>query len=123
MGYVDREKQRAYQRAWLAARKAAWIAEHGPCARCGSAKKLEVDHIDPSTKVSHSVWSWSKERREAELAKCQVLCGKCHKAKSRAAREPTHGTHSRYAHRRCRCAKCKKAHRITNARYRKKKGS
>lgn len=43
---------------------------------------LEVDHIDPDQKISHKVWSWAKPRRDAELAKCQVLCNKCHKNKT-----------------------------------------
>jgi hypothetical protein len=43
---------------------------------------MEVDHIDPALKVSHRVWSWSPPRRAAELAKCRVLCGVCHLAKS-----------------------------------------
>jgi hypothetical protein len=42
----------------------------------------ENDHVDPSKKTSHSIWSWSPERREAEIAKCQVLCRPCHQLKS-----------------------------------------
>ena len=57
---------------------------NGPCVKCGcwDLDQLEVDHIDPNTKVSHRVWSWSKERRENELAKCQVLCRACHLTKT-----------------------------------------
>jgi hypothetical protein len=39
---------------------------------------LELDHKDHRQKVSHTIWSWSMERRDAELAKCQVLCHDCH---------------------------------------------
>jgi hypothetical protein len=41
-----------------------------------------MDHVDPATKEHHSIWSWRKDRREIELAKCQVLCFECHKQKS-----------------------------------------
>jgi hypothetical protein len=49
---------------------------------CGSRDHLEIDHRDPGEKLSHRIWSWSPARRDAELAKCQVLCRKHHHAKS-----------------------------------------
>jgi hypothetical protein len=52
------------------------------CVRCGSVESLELDHIDPATKVHHTVWDWSPARRETELAKCQVLCPPCHIVKT-----------------------------------------
>lgn len=67
--------------AWHRNRR-AWLDANGPCVNCGSSEDLQVDHKDPSTKVSHKVWSWSPVRRAEELAKCQVLCKECHKAKS-----------------------------------------
>ncbi len=82
MPYADPDKQREFQRKRLAAIRAKWLAENGPCVKCGTRDDLQVDHVDPSDKVTHSVWSWSKERRDAELAKCQVLCRRCHKTKS-----------------------------------------
>lgn len=84
MPYKDPEKQRTYNREWLASRRAAWLADKC-CAVCGAVADLEVDHIDSSEKVDHKVWSWSPARREAELAKCQVLCEKHHKKKSEAS--------------------------------------
>lgn len=78
----NRERYNEYQREWYQARRQAWFAENGPCKRCGSWENLELDHIDPSTKSHHRIWSWAKDRREAELAKCQVLCRKCHVRKS-----------------------------------------
>lgn len=77
-----RERRRAVQREWYARRRREWIDANGPCRRCASTIDLEVDHIDPSTKVDHRVWSWSPERRIAELRKCQVLCRHCHQAKT-----------------------------------------
>lgn len=86
MSYIDRAKQRAYQTTALKRRRREWIAANGPCQHCGSTERLEVDHIDPETRVTHAVWSWSKLRRDAELAKCQVLCHDCHVKKTREDR-------------------------------------
>lgn len=80
---LEGERKREYQREWLANRRANFFADKA-CVRCGSAEQLELDHIDPEQKVSHRIWSWSQERRDAEIAKCQVLCAECHKAKSAA---------------------------------------
>lgn len=82
MPYKDPGRQRKYQRERNARIRREWLQENGPCAQCGNAENLNVDHVDPETKISHNVWSWSKSRREAELAKCQVLCQVCHFAKT-----------------------------------------
>ena len=81
MPYKDKAKQLEYQRKWMAARRAEYF-DGKSCVTCGSTESLELDHIDPATKVSHRIWSWSTERREAELAKCQPLCRDCHESKS-----------------------------------------
>jgi len=92
---------RAYQLAWIKRRRAEWIEEHGPCARCGSREDMEVDHVDRATKLlpPAKVWSLTKVKRDVELAKCQVLCGPCHRAKtiSELRRIPPHGTKARYS--------------------------
>ncbi len=110
MSYSDPTVQRAYVRRWRADRRAAWLSDK-KCAICGSKERLEVDHIDPKSKVDHKVWTWSEPRREAELAKCQVLCYEHHKAKT--ARELStpliHGTNSAYRYRGCRCPDCRRA--------------
>ena len=112
MPMASPEEQRQYQREWMRRRRLAWIATNGPCRECGSSDDLEVDHIDPSTKVAHKVWSWAREKREAELAKCQVLCRACHLAKTIAQfkRPVPHGTHHGYSHHGCRCQPCRAAH-------------
>lgn len=111
MGYKDPEKQRQYQREWMARRRQKWIDENGPCSKCGSPDDLQVDHLDPSQKINHRVWSWSSERREAELAKCQVLCNDCHVKKTCVENTGLppyqHGTKSMYEKHGCRCDKCK----------------
>lgn len=80
MPYKDKEQMRAYQRQWIADRRAQFF--DGKACECGSTDRLELDHIDPTKKVSHKIWSWSAAKREAELVKCQVLCYDCHKKKS-----------------------------------------
>lgn len=86
MPYLNPESQKAAQAKWYQnaakVRRKEWLAQNGPCRKCGSSKRLEVDHIDPMTKVSHRIWTWTEERRNVELAKCQVLCRRCHTHKS-----------------------------------------
>lgn len=119
MPYKDKEKQREYQRQWMARRREEWLEANGPCQFCGSGEDLEVDHIDPEHKVSHRVWSWSKERREAELANCRVLCSDCHKERTAEYRrdQVQHGTATMYDLA-CRCVDCREFKRQKNARFR-----
>lgn len=79
-------KKSKTKRDWYKTRRAVWFAAHGPCIQCGSKKQLEVDHINPRSKVSHHVWQWPEEKRAKELKKCQVLCKKCHIIKSNQER-------------------------------------
>lgn len=109
-----RDYMRRYQNEWIQRRRSEWIEANGPCAQCGSSDRLEVDHVDPSTKVANpaAVWGWSAARRSAELAKCQVLCHDCHERKSaaqfRAAGKPCP---SRTAYDSgCRCTGCRAVH-------------
>lgn len=78
MPYRDRAKQNAYQSEWMKKRCLKWLEENGPCVDCQSWNSLEVDHVDPTQKVAHRVWSWSAQRRLEELAKCVVRCHECH---------------------------------------------
>ena len=121
MPYKTPDKQREYQRQRVSQCRADYFADK-VCAKCGSVERLELDHIDPSTKVSHNIWSWSQTRREAEIAKCQVLCYDCHKKKTAIdvqnwwTEQPNQavcGTHSCYASG-CRCSSCKRAHAAYN---------
>jgi len=83
--YEDNKKKRAIaaQKKYYRFRN-QWIQDHGPCVRCGGTKRLEVDHINPSEKELSPAKAWfaSPERREKELAKCQVLCKSCHGRKT-----------------------------------------
>ena len=87
----------------------------GKCVVCGSTKDLQLDHINRDEKSFPigQMWSVSKERYEAELAKCQLLCWVCHKAKTqwevgRKAAKDTHGTLAAYRY--CKCDLCRKAY-------------
>lgn len=109
------QAQKEYQRLWMAKRRADFF-NGKVCVLCGSTEELELDHIDPSTKEHHSIWSWSETRRSVELAKCQVLCFACHLKKSIAEQQSRakkiHGTMAEYK-RGCRCDFCKAG----NAKY------
>lgn len=85
----SREEYNAYQRVYqlnkYRERKALAFAILGDkCVLCGSAESLEVDHIDPSTKLFDvsKMWGVKESTFLAELAKCQVLCKKCHVQKT-----------------------------------------
>lgn len=99
---------REYQARWMADRRRAFLADK-VCVECGSDDHLELDHVDPGQKVSHRIWSWTQERRDAEIAKCRVLCRGCHVERHSRERKPplTHGTLYAYQKYRCRCADCR----------------
>lgn len=80
---TEQRKQylRDYQRRWMAEKRLQYFSDKS-CKECGSTVRLELDHIDPSTKVNNCIWSWSKSRQQSELNKCQVLCHDCHLKKS-----------------------------------------
>lgn len=57
----------------------------GKCVECGCAETLEFDHIDPSTKSFNIAAGYSKPKEVLleEVAKCQLLCNKCHIEKTK----------------------------------------
>ncbi len=88
----------------------------GKCNNCGSEKDLHFDHLDPSKKK----FNISRHINEAddvirpEGEKCQLLCDKCHREKTREKweflhPEAKHGTVWRYKRYKCRCDLCRKA--------------
>lgn len=75
------EYQRHYQREWKRKNRQEWENSTGGCVwvsdygiRCGSFMDLEAHHRDPQQKDSSRIWSWGRERREKELAKCDPMC-------------------------------------------------
>lgn len=113
MPYADPATQKAYQRAWVARRRTLFFKDK-TCGWCSSSKRLELHHVDTEQKESHSIWSWGAARREAEIAKCIVLCRDCHRRAHAEARRieaelrNTCGTIQSYW-RGCRCDACKQA--------------
>src|SRR3990167_778472 len=108
---VTRERELAKRKQL----RQSWFKANGPCRHFGSDQNLELDHTDRATKVAgshHLVWSWSRQRRENELRKCQPLCRSCHRAKTSAetAVPLPHGAHSGYSYHGCRCTECRTEH-------------
>lgn len=115
MPYSDPEAHREHQRVYQLKKYHRWRAEArellgGKCADCGSGEDdLQFDHVDPATK-SFALGSYRPSRAEwdAEVAKCQLLCGDCHKKKTASEqRDDTHGTWGMYRNRKCRCDTCR----------------
>ena len=107
-------------------RRAEFIAERGDaCENCGSSDRLEIDHIERANKTMPATDAFQrrKEIRVAELAKCQVLCSRCHRDKTvREQTGPDHGTQNTYV-RGCRCSACKAAHAELARSYRANRNS
>lgn len=129
MGYSNKEKQREYQRQWIAKRRAEYFSDK-KCVVCGSKKNLELDHINPTDKKMNpsALWSLSEsnQKRIDELAKCQVLCKSHHKDKTlvdisnRLEKEILqHGTATMYDYHGCRCSPCKDAATIKRRRFKR----
>jgi hypothetical protein len=51
------------------------------CLICGSTVDLHFHHRDPSTKFKKvaDMMTYSRQRIQAEIDKCDVLCEYCHK--------------------------------------------
>lgn len=119
-----RKASARYQKARINARRDAYFADKA-CIVCGSQENLHNHHRDPSTKGKNfnTVWGWAQDKREAELAKCDVLCKGCHTTLHNKERlmPIIHGTLNAYSHRVCRCELCCKAWREYQNAYHKRK--
>jgi hypothetical protein len=117
--YADPAKQRAYQLERYHKIRADWF-EGKSCVHCASTAELEVHHVDPERKFDHKLWSWTPERRAAELEKCEVLCRPCHQRLHGERRRSPCGTAARYRAG-CRCSACRVAHGVYNRAWRERK--
>lgn len=128
MGKMSTEWHNAYNRQRHNRIRKEYIKTlGGKCVRCASKRNLHFDHIDASTKA-YDVGAHlldSRDKVMAELAKCQLLCQRCHIAKTREGRgqadaRKTHGTLSSYRY--CKCKKCKAANATYTREHRRKYG-
>lgn len=81
----DREYHRQYSMDYYYRKKAELIQLlGGRCCKCGSEEALEFDHIDPQTKLFaiSSLLSHAWTEVLEEVKKCQLLCKRCHIAKT-----------------------------------------
>lgn len=77
------QRQREYRKAQNASRRnEALIHLGGRCVVCGSTDRLEIDHIDRTTKRFPISRPPNTAAFWEELAKCQLLCYGCHREKS-----------------------------------------
>jgi len=122
MPYKDKDKQREFAKKWTANRRSEFFAGK-VCVKCGDSNSLELDHINRSKKTSHKIWSWSKERRDIEIAKCQILCKSCHLAKTVVELGKgtfIHGSKRGYLIHKCSCVLCQERGKIIKAHRREK---
>ena len=82
MPYKNKVDKAKIDKARTASRRDEWFKANGPCRKCGSWERLELDHVQRNLKLGHRIWSWSADKTVAELVKCQVLCHRCHRKKT-----------------------------------------
>lgn len=114
----SKEKKKNYMKAYYASKKQKLIESLGSCCSvCGSIDSLEMDHIDwREKKFSISdMWAMKEQSKlKKELKKCQLLCSRCHKKKTKKdqreqkTKEPTHGTMYAWQKKKCQCDICLK---------------
>ena len=123
MPFASITARREYARLWIARRRFDFFKDK-VCFDCGGKETLELDHVDPSLKVSHKIWSWSEQRRTQEISKCVVRCHKCHRNKTDRDLNQgyiVHGDYFRGYRNGCRCTECRKVNSEKRKDERKKK--
>ena len=107
---VSRERHREYELQRFHKRKAEMFAYlGGQCVVCGTDESLQIDHVDPSTKLFSITKNWSIAwaRLVVELDKCQLLCKTHHDVKSSTEVQVEHGG-GKCGKRGCKCEPCMK---------------
>lgn len=90
------QASRKWHAQWFARNKATLLARLGSrCMHCGETdpRVLHFDHIDPNTKAGHvttlaNAYGVDSERVRAEVDKCQLLCGNCHRLRTLGVDRP-----------------------------------
>ena len=103
----SKAKKLEYHRKWRIQRikiyrEKAFKLLGGSCNVCGynmNPDGLEIDHITPKRFRGNDIfrfhssawWNCKWDRILKELAKCQLLCGTCHRIKTRKEARDTNG--------------------------------
>lgn len=77
-----RRRRYAENRAYIDAHKARHGCAHCPDSMTWPPVALDLHHVDPSTKdpaYARMAERWGRERIDAELAKCIVVCAGHHR--------------------------------------------
>jgi hypothetical protein len=74
---------RAYQNRWTKKRRRDWIRDNGPCADCGTKRKLDVEF--PVGRRTNKVWTYTEKKRTAMLRGAVVRCRRCREARAAKA--------------------------------------
>lgn len=93
----------------------------GKCLKCAATENLHFHHRNPKEKsfTVGSGGSFSEERWQQELAKCDLLCRDCHIVEHKPAH--VHGDVRRYWQG-CKCAECRAANTAHSRRYKRSRG-
>jgi len=85
-------------------------------------ERLEIHHLDFTTRNASINWSWGMDRINKELEKCIVLCSYCHNLQTNTQKNSRvkHGTLTMYVKKKCRCEECSKVWSDYHKAYRKK---
>ena len=98
------------------------------CNSCGVKDvPFHLDHIDSSKKTMRAadIHSTSDGKVKEEVKNLQLLCGPCHKKKTKdewdfSTPKSRHGTYHMYRKHKCRCDECTKAYKETTKAWREK---
>jgi len=84
-----------WKRHYIKRRKKVIEYLGGHCVNCKTIDSLQIDHIDPDSKLFavSEVLTHAWTKIEPELNKCQLLCKDCHVEKNK-----TDGSHAKMMH-------------------------
>jgi len=80
----NREEMKEYTKEYVRNRKNLLKEKMGgKCVKCGTTEHLQFDHINPLEKSYNISNNIHRKDLDEELAKCQLLCSKCHLEKTK----------------------------------------
>lgn len=66
-------------RCWISSLKAAACVD---CGRNRPSVAMDFDHLQDKVIQITDMWSWSRPKVEAEIAKCDLVCANCHRERT-----------------------------------------